>query len=166
MISNDEGTEWRGTVIVARRGFDGALLARHEVAVGVPARGSVTIPLEAALVSTENAAAELLLAELDGVRAWWFFTEPRDSRLQAPALRVETEPCDDELRVTVTADVLVRDLTILADKLDAAAVVDDGLITLLPGESHVFRIRRASRIDRGELLRPGVVRTANELVAS
>lgn len=56
---------------------------------------------------------------------------------------------DGELRVTVTAVTVLRDLCVFADRLAAPLgvapselTVDAALVTLLPGESHTFRITR------------------------
>jgi beta-mannosidase len=67
--------------------------------------------------------------------------------------------------VRVTAANLVRDLSLLVDKVDADAFTEDGLVTLLPGETATFLVRHASPIDATELTSQRVVRTANELVA-
>jgi beta-mannosidase len=42
--------------------------------------------------------------------------------------------------VEVRAHTLVRELCLLADRVAADAVVDDQLVTLLPGESVVLRV--------------------------
>jgi beta-mannosidase len=68
--------------------------------------------------------------------------------------------------VTVTAEVLLRDLTLLVDKIHPAAVVDQGLVTLLPGESTTFRITGVDEVDIDDVLAPGVLRSGNELVTS
>ncbi len=58
----------------------------------------------------------------------------------------------------------MRDLTILADKLDPSAVAADGLVTLLPGESSSILIRHAGELDLQRLTAPEVLRSANQLV--
>jgi beta-mannosidase len=69
-------------------------------------------------------------------------------------------------RVSVTAHALVRDLAVLADKVHPDAVVDDMLITLLPGESVVFTVTSAAEFDPTLLLDSKVLRSANQLVAA
>ena len=49
--------------------------------------------------------------------------------------------------------------------VDPDAVVDDMLVTLLPGEQVVFAVRCAELTDPQELLRPDVLRSTNQLVA-
>jgi beta-mannosidase len=70
------------------------------------------------------------------------------------------------LEVTVTAETLLRDATLLVDKLHPDASVDSGLVTLLPGESHTFRVRGAGTVDAAAFADPRVLRTGNQLVAS
>ncbi len=64
----------------------------------------------------------------------------------------------------MTAHTLLRDLTLLVDKVEPDCRVDEALVTLLPGESFVFHLSQAPR--DGEALRhPRVLRSANQLVA-
>ena len=70
----------------------------------------------------------------------WFLTEPRDSRLPPQQAHVEVSATEDGAEVNVTAEVLLRDLTLLVDKIHPSAVVDRALVTLLPEESTTFRI--------------------------
>lgn len=52
-------------------------------------------------------------------------------------------------RVEVTARTLLRDRALFPDRLDPADEVDEMLVTLLPGESTVFRVTGAVIEDRG-----------------
>ncbi len=53
-------------------------------------------------------------------------------------LSVEIMRQRDGYAVKVTADTFLKDLCLMADRLDPTAVVDSMLVTLLPGESHAF----------------------------
>ena len=75
------------------------------------------------------------------------------------------EPVETGYAVTVTAHTLTRDLTLLVDKLDPAAVVDDQLVTLLPGESHTFTVATTAIIADADFAEPTVLRSANQLLA-
>ncbi|MGO8528649.1 hypothetical protein ACC753_37435, partial [Rhizobium ruizarguesonis] len=57
----------------------------------------------------------------------------------------------------------LRDLCLMADRLDPDAVVDTMLVTLLPGESHVFIVRTARTIDAGNITVGTVLLSANDL---
>jgi hypothetical protein len=75
-----------------------------------------------------------------------------------------TTPVPGGLQVIVTAQTLVRDLALLVDRVDPDAVVDDMLVSLLPGESVTFTVRCSPTVDPDELTRPDVLRSANQLV--
>ena len=62
----------------------------------------------------------------------------------------------------VTARTLLRDVTLLADKLDPDAVVDDALVTLLAGESATFHVRTTVAGAETDLAGPPVLRCAND----
>ena len=164
IVSNDTGEAWSGTLRLRRLAFDGEVLAETDAVLDVPARGTATVPLSDELASAGDPAGELLVAEIDGVRGEWFFAEPRDSALGAAELAVETAAVEGGTLVTVTAGTLVRDLTILADKVDPSAVATDGLVTLLPGESAGILIRHDGELDLTRLTAPEVLRSANQLV--
>jgi len=140
------------------------VLAEHAEQVTLPARSTVTVPLPASVSATTDAAAELLRAELTGVRGHWFFAEPRDTRLRAPSLSSSLERVVNGYLLTVTAATLTRDLSVLVDKVDPAARVDDMLITLLPGESATFSVRSEVELDCATLTAPTVLRSANQLM--
>jgi beta-mannosidase len=50
------------------------------------------------------------------------------------------------------------------DKVDPEAVVDDMLVTLLPGESVVFDIASRADVDPSAFTEPRVLRTVNGLL--
>jgi len=160
VLGNDTDEQWRGELVLSRRGFDGAVLASRTTPVVVPPRASRTIPIEDAVATPVDAGAELVVAEAPGERGLWFFAEPRDSALTAP--RFDVRVSGD--RVEVTARELVRDLTLLVDKIAPDASVDRGLVTLLPGETTTFVVSGADRLDETALRAPGVLRSGNELV--
>ena len=156
VIGNDTADGWRGELAFELRGFDGSVRRRAVASVTVAARSSETVPVPAALAEATDAASEVLVAELTGVRGLWFFAEPRDSVLADPQLDVEVAAEDDGFAVAVTAvgSMLVRDVTLLIDKVDPAASVDSGLVTLLPGEHLDVPRLRSRRAGRGGRARP------------
>jgi beta-mannosidase len=66
--------------------------------------------------------------------------------------------------VKVTAESFLKDLCLMADRLHPAAVVDSMLVTLLAGESHVFRIRTGGPISPEDIKTGIVLRSANDLI--
>lgn len=63
------------------------------------------------------------------------------------------------------AGTLVRDLALLVDKVAPDAVVDDMLVTLLPGEDVTWTVTGTAGLDPELLRHPTVLRSANQLVA-
>ena len=86
--------------------------------------------------------------------------KPSTADLAAAATRTTTG-----YRIDVTAASLIRDLALLVDKVDPSAVIDDMLITLLPGESVTFEVTSQAQVDPTAYLAPTVLRAANQLVA-
>jgi beta-mannosidase len=163
-IVNDTDADWSGDLEVRRLSFDGSQLAVMSVRAVIPARGTVTLEVPAAVGTPVDEADELLVATLGDQRALWFFAEYRDSRLEVPQLEVAASRFDGGYTVTVTASNLVRDVTLLVDKLDGAARVDDQLVTLLPGESVSFAVTSEAVIEDAAWAAPTVLRSANQLV--
>ncbi|MEQ6897099.1 glycoside hydrolase family 2 protein [Microbacterium sp. KR10-403] len=161
VLGNDTDEPWEGDVVITRRGFDGSLLAQMRVAASLAPRTSLTLPISATVGTAGDAAAELIVAEALDTRGVWFFAEPRDSALEAPRTRVAVASADDGFDVTVTADALLRDATLLVDTLAPTATVDRGLVTLLPEEQAVFRVRGVDALDATAAAR--VLRSGNEL---
>lgn len=165
VIVNDSPHEWAGPLQLELRGFAGELVASTTVEVAVAAREtvSVAVPAEVAAASVPN--AQLLVATLGDERGIWFYVEARDSLLAAPEFETAVERTSSGYRVTVTAGTLLRDLSLLVDKLDAAASVDEMLVTLLPGERVTFAVTSAAHVDEAALVSPRVLRSANQLLA-
>ncbi|SCE29407.1 glycoside hydrolase family 2 protein [Streptomyces sp. PpalLS-921] len=167
-LVNDAAGPWKGTLRLTRRGLDGTVLAEEETVVSTAPRDVTRIPLPASLATPEDGTREVLVAELDGVRAVEFYEE--DTRLALPEARYDVSVVaqgDDPAagyRVTVTARTLLRDLALFPDRLDGAAEVDDMLVTLLPGESAVLHVTGAVLEDPDALGRAPVLRCVNDVV--
>ncbi|MFE5337916.1 glycoside hydrolase family 2 protein [Isoptericola sp. NPDC056573] len=168
VVVNDTDQAWGGELVVRRLGFDGTARAELRVPVEVGQRGTWTFLPDRVSTRFADAAAELLVADLDDARGLWFPAEPRDSALAAPRLETEVLVADDGLTVRVTAENLVRDLTLLVDKVCPDARVDDMLVTLLPGESVDVRVTVPDgvRVDPDALVAPHVLRSLNQLVGA
>jgi len=164
VLDNDTAAPWEGPVTVARFAFDGTALAKVEVqaAVGPWANQAITLPVD--LATPGDPAAELVVADAGPARATWFFVEDRDSALPPPGFTADVTRDPTGYRVTVTATSLLRDLTLLADRVAPDAVVEDALVTLLPGESVTWSVATAAAVDGAAFLDRRVLRSANQLV--
>lgn len=165
VAANDIAEVWTTEVVITRRSFDGTVLFEQRTPVEVAPFANATIRISSDAATPGDAASELIVADAGSARGTWFFVEPRDSALPAQQTRVSVAEADGGVEVTVTADALVRDLTLLVDKVAEDATVDSGLVTLLPGESHTFRVR-GTVADASAFAAPTVLRSGNQLVAS
>jgi beta-mannosidase len=163
---NDSAQPWQDEVTVSLHAPDGAVLSDAVVSLDVPPRrtGVLAVPPHVAAHSRQG-CAQVLLAESTSLRAWWHFAEDVDADLRNPDLDVTVEQIDGGYRLDVTTGSLTRDLAVLADRLAADAVVDDMLVTLLPGETKTFTIRTTAVLTKEQLTDPLVLRSANQLVA-
>lgn len=161
---NDCAERWSGNVEFTRRSFDGSMLAKASMTLDVAARGISTIPVPPDLTAAVDPAAELLIAEAGDERTIWPFAEDVDSALPAPELDADLEPAPGGYRLTVRAHTLLRDLSILADRIAPDAMVDDLLVTLFPGESKQFLITTQTEVKLATVLDPMVLRSANQLL--
>jgi beta-mannosidase len=160
---NDSARPWNAPIDVTRFTLDGDALAKHTVTVDVPPRGVVSVTLPAEIARPSAPAAEVLRATADGEHAWWFFAEDRDIAYPPARFRVTVEHGDDDVRLTVTAQTILRDLSVFPDRLDPGARVDTALVTLLPGESTTFVIRGAPGLEAGSLACRPVLRCVNDI---
>ncbi|WP_322410851.1 glycoside hydrolase family 2 protein [Microbacterium invictum] len=165
-LVNDTDESWSGDLELRRRDFSGRIMAGDSRHVVVGPRATVRVAVDGAVAEPRDAARELLTAEALGQRGFWWFSEPRDSALPSPEFSLAVSHTDEEtFDVEVTAGTILRDLAILVDKIAPSATVDEGLRTLLPGEVATFRISGVAAIAENELREPGILRSANELVA-
>ncbi len=165
ILSNDTDQSWEGELEISRRHYDGTQLAGQFQQVLIPARGTLRLEVPADLGSAGELGQELLLAQLGEQRGLWFYAEARDTALAPAQLDCELQVLERSLQLKVTAGNLVRDVSLLVDKLDPAARVDSGLKTLLPGESTVFTITGSTDLTVEQLSAERVLRSANQLLA-
>ena len=178
VLLNDTAAEWLGVarvrVVPLERGAGaGAGAGAGRVAVDVPvavdARGASTTLLPAELVAGLDPATEVLVVDLDGFgagRAVWNAAEVVGQRLDPGAVTasaVRSEESDGDVLVTVTASAYARDVTLLVDRAAPRAAVDRGLVTLLAGESAVFRVSGAGGVEPERFAADDVVRHAGAL---
>lgn len=131
MVLNDTDEDWSAHFTIARRGFDGAMLAQERWSVVVPARGVERRDIGAEVVTPTDPARELIRVTSATARSDWFFAEPRDSALPVASAGVVARPRATGWVVEITAETIIRDLTLLVDRIDPEAETDEALVTLL-----------------------------------
>jgi beta-mannosidase len=164
VLVNDTPEDWTGVVRLTLRSLDGSVLHRAERAADVPAWSARETVVPAELAEPGKPATSVLEAQVGDRRAFWFFTEDRDSGLATAELEATATKTPMGFEVTIAAAALLRDVALLVDKVDPDAVVSDMLVTILPGETVTWAVQSAASVDPQSLLAPTVLRTANELV--
>jgi beta-mannosidase len=171
---NESSTTWKATVVIVRASTSegGEVLAEQELTIDVASREVAVIAMDDAVRAVGEPEAQYLAARVssvdaDGVDpAFWYFVEDTVLRLRPrPAVTsAHVASTDDGYALTVTATALVKDLTLLVDRLHPDARVDSGMVTLTAGDSHTFHIQ-SEAIDPAGLSAETVLRSANDLVA-
>ncbi|MFI2487683.1 glycosyl hydrolase 2 galactose-binding domain-containing protein [Promicromonospora kroppenstedtii] len=161
---NDTAEGWAGVVRVERRAFDGTVLAAATVDLAVAPRSAQRVVLDAAVAAADDPAAELVVARLGAAVSHWFYTEARDSKLGPAEVDVDASRTDGGWSVRLTARTLVRDATLLVDRIAPDAEADDALVTLLPGESVRIDVRGAVGAEAADFADRLVLRSMNDLV--
>ena len=138
--------------------YDGQTIRGHTQPVTIPARESHRFEVPDDMHQRRDT---LLVAECGGQRAWWFFERDKDMDYPAPAFDAEVCRAKDGVCLTITARVLLRDLTIYPDRLDPEAIIDAQVVTLLPGESQAFHITTARELKLEDLTTRPVMQLAN-----
>lgn len=160
---NDTAKAWSDTLTFTRVALDGTEQAVATAHLDVPARGAATLTVPAHVAVPSDPTGEWLVADAgyagddDHVRALWTFAEDKDVAYEARPWSVSAAAVDGGVEVTVTATSAVRDLAILADKVDPQAVVDSALVSLLAGESHTFRVSTKAAVDPKRFASAGVL---------
>ncbi|MBB0244703.1 glycoside hydrolase family 2 protein [Streptomyces alkaliphilus] len=162
---NDTDRRWTGSLTARRIDFPtGAERGAGTVELEVPARSVRQYHLADSLITPDAAQEELLVMTAeDGTRVVHPFLEDLDLALDPDPLEARAVVEPGGYRVEVRALALARDVALLADRAAPDAEVDDMLVTLLPGETRIFRVRTDAGIDPTVLTRRPVLRTANDL---
>jgi beta-mannosidase len=168
VVLNDTPQPFAGTVAVSRTTFDGEVRAVEKLEVSADARGATATPLPPALATFEDATVELLIASFPAgsgyADATWNGAEVVDQHLATSPVLAAAIAVDGGYEVQVQAASYARDLTLLVDRVDPAASVDTGLVTLFAGDSHLFRIASRLRVEPDAFVDPLVLRHANGLL--
>jgi beta-mannosidase len=164
---NDTAETWRGPVTVRRLTFAGKVLAEHTVRLVTDRLGVARVPLPLSLTVPNAPASEVLVAETAHERALWFFGTDKELAYDPAALDLRaTRDEDGVVHLQVSAETLVRDLCVFADRVHPDASTDDCLVTLLPGEQRILTLHGIPAGGERELLTAPVLRTANDLVGT
>ncbi|GIG53503.1 glycoside hydrolase family 2 protein [Demequina activiva] len=167
---NDTDQAWSETLTFTRMSLDGTELAVATAHLAVEPRSTATLAVPGHVLETADASAEVLVADAgypgddDHVRGLHVFAEDKDVAYERAPYRASAVRAPGGYEVTVAAHGLVRDLTVLADKVHPDAQADDALVTLVAEQSHVFRISCEAEVDPEAFLADRVLVSVNSLV--
>ncbi|MCO6006991.1 glycoside hydrolase family 2 protein [Actinoallomurus purpureus] len=162
---DDSGLGWSESVAIRRMDVDGTILARQDARVATKGHDADALALSTDVCTPGAPRREFVVAESEsGRRALWFFVEDKDFDYPRPNLVTAVEPAPGGARVRLKADVLVRDLSVLADQIAPQAQADTMLITLLPGDEREIIVRGVDAARLVPALRYPILRSANDLV--
>ncbi|WP_375423843.1 glycoside hydrolase family 2 protein [uncultured Friedmanniella sp.] len=165
---NDSDEPWAGELVLTRQStrIGSEVLAEQTLPFHLDGRSAVTVVLDADLLSPADPPREVLVATAAGMtQAFGYFVEDTELVLAGAddTYEVEVALAPGGYAVTVTAAALAKDLMVFPDRLDAAARVDSGLVTLLAGQSHTFAVT-GTDLDEAALTTKPVLRSVNDLV--
>jgi beta-mannosidase len=170
-LVNDHGAAASGALRLTRRSVDSTVLAEWSAEYELAAHDSTSVAVPDEIAHTAASANEFVVAEWAGERGLWFFGEYRDQPLTQPELQIAVTdaPADGHAHrtvpVSISSEVLVRDLVLEVDRVHPEARALAGLVTLLPGETVTIPVRLPAGVPADALGDASLVRTANELVA-
>jgi beta-mannosidase len=166
---NDSPAVWDGELVITRCGTGAGtpVLAEQRLPLHLDARSAITVALDTDVAAADDETAEFLQATVSGdapATAFGYFVEDTALQLVGPdeAYEVDVLPVADGYAVRLVARALVKDAALFPDRLDAAARVDTGLITLPAGASHTFAVTGAGLDEVALTVRP-VLRSVNDL---
>jgi beta-mannosidase len=161
---NDTDAPWGGRAVISMYRLDGkhGRIAGAHADFAVPPRSVGTMRLSGEpFGNPTHPAEEFLVAAVAGLRAFWYFDVDKNLAYPKPQFDAEVTRTGHTQRVKVTARTFLRDLTLFPDRLDPDAVVNDQLVTLLPGESFTFEFASGKKFRKESLVAPPVLQCVN-----
>ncbi|MEU6859108.1 glycoside hydrolase family 2 TIM barrel-domain containing protein [Glycomyces sp. NPDC046736] len=142
VVVNDSAEAWEGVIGFWKCDEQGRILGRALVKLEIDPRDTAVLGLDPQTLPSDG---EFLVTGRDDIpRATWFTKEDKDMDWPQARFTSETTVDGDQVSVTVTAETVLRDLCLFADRLDPDALVDKALLTLLPGEQATITVTSAT----------------------
>lgn len=175
VVMNDTRAAWAGTWTVERRDFNGTVLASQSFDVSFEAGGPghVTLPLSETVASFDDSSREVVMAtpvanltddDAEFARVIYNPADVIDQQLdRTPIDASVVVNTDGGYDLTIVAHAYARDVFCMVDKIDQDARIDDGMVTLMPGESVTWHITAAAGLNPALFAATNVLRSANDL---
>jgi beta-mannosidase len=160
--SNDTDSEWQGDFELLVLNLSGETVLSETFSHTIAPRSCEAVMRTGELGSfTFDASTQYVCVRSAEARTVYFGATDKELRYPEPQFQALLEPGNGTQRLTITAQSLLRDLCIFADRLDPEATVSEQLVTLLPGESFTFEICTTQPLSEQELAAPPVLQCAN-----
>lgn len=163
-LLNNQDQKVQGTLQLDLMEFSGKVLASDKQSISLSSNSKKIVQVPAELSNPIQLSSSVLVATFAGARKLFFFAEYKDSELESPNLELDLASTANGYQLKVTANNLVRDLVVMIDKLAPAASVNQGLISLLPGETALFEIQTSESLSFQDFQSERVLKSANQLV--
>lgn len=146
---NDTAEPWNDVVGFWKCSPEGKILGRALLTLDIGPREGAEVELDADALPAEGEF--LVTGREDFPRSTWFTKEDKDMAWPKARWTTEVETVEGGVAVTVTAETVLRDLCLFADRLDPDATVDKALLTLVPGETATFTVTSERLAESPEL---------------
>lgn len=166
VLVNDSMVDWSGSWVIRRMGLDGTTSAQHVIHAAVAAGQTARFAIPDGLAGFDDPSKEILVAETDHDFARVIFNpaEVMDQHLVAHPLKASVvDDGEQGYALTVHADAYARDVFVMADKVEKTAEADQGMVSLLPGETVAIHIRSGKVEDPSQFTDSNVLRCANDI---
>jgi beta-mannosidase len=169
VVINDTANPFVGAFRVSRQAVDGSVLAMAELTASVAARGVASLAVPSDVADFDDGSREVIVAVASDSTSGFadavlHGAEVLAAQLEPNPLATAAAKVDGGYTVTVTATSLARDVFVNADRVDRFARVDQGLLTLMAGNTATFTITSNADDAPAAYLDPLVLRTANSLL--
>ncbi|MFT8537108.1 glycoside hydrolase family 2 protein [Bifidobacterium aquikefiri] len=166
IVCNDTLETWKGSWSIERRTLEGEVLASQHIDLSLSALEHRSIVLDEQLASWGDNRREIIVAtpsDSHFERVICNGCDVVDQYLDPQPLDASIQPSGSGYELTLHARSYARDIFCMVDKVDSAATIDCGMVTLLPGESATWHITAHKHCDARALIARNVLRCANDL---
>lgn len=170
VVVNDTRESWRDVWQVRRMNLHtGEVIAERRYRMAVEGGSVGRVLLDAEIAQVRDSCDEIVVADpvggeaSDCERAIYDPVDVIDQHLDVTPFDATVQRSQGGYVIHVAANRYVRDLFCMADKADPQAYADQGMVSLLPGESLDLTVHSTRPAIGDALKAPNVLRCANDL---
>ena len=160
-IVNDGESAWSADATVRRVDASGQELVAARVHLHAEVGRASHAPISEDIAIPTDPSSEFLVVESGAHRAFWFYGKDAWLSLPRAAYDLEIKATPGGFRIGVHAQTVLRDLVIDPSRLAVDGVVDQNLLTMLPGDRASINFCSEEPIDPARFRDSGVFLAAN-----